>query len=188
MRPVSEEMTTWECPNCHQVFAPGTRKCDTCGKTGGELLFEMTRDAVVSVRRADNCYEKLHIRGVGGGPPYSLDAEPIDPEPLVIPVPPAQVYLVYQHGGTRHYNGPLMGIYADKESAQKSVIYWAKDERHSLARRLGIKPPLPWAEDDQEPEWGPVHQGKYGPIPDWSFCQAGLATFTIEKHDVKVRK
>ena len=79
---------TWECPNCHQVFAPGTKKCDQCGKSGHELLWDMTRHMEIQVTR-NGKGERYRITGVTGT--SVLHADPLDKtEPAP---PPARIYL-----------------------------------------------------------------------------------------------
>lgn len=153
--------------------------CAQCGRGGQELLFDAVRDHEISIVRGGK-EERYEVRGVGGSvinadlAPGSIQVE--------LPPPPPVVWIVYKHGG-RYTRDALQGIYSSEEGAMQSVRFAVKEERASLARRLG-QPVTPHKDEEPVLTWSPVHWDKYGPIPGWWWTEAGLADFTIEKHSV----
>jgi len=154
-------------------------ECARCGKDGTELLFSMTRDAVIQITR-DGKSENYRVQGVGGDVIHADLAEGSEQIPL--PPPPPQVWLVYKHGGA--YTGDaLQGIYSSEEGAKDSVRFAVKAERASLARRLG-QPQTPHEDEEPPLTWQPGHHWRYGPIAGEYHAEAGLANFTVKSYQV----
>ena len=155
--------------------------CAHCGEDGTELLFSMTRDAVIQIVR-DGKDENYTVRGVGGKVIHADLAEGSEQIPL--PPPPPEVWLVYKHNGRYdHGMGPLQGIYSSEEGAKDSVRFAVKEERASLAERLG-QPKTPHEAEEPVLRWHPVRHWRYGTIPGEFYAQAGLADFTVKKYKV----
>lgn len=104
-------------------------------------------------------------------------------EQIPLPPPPPEVWLVYKHNGAYRSGDPLQGIYSSEEGAKESVRFSVKDERQSLARRLGQPETL---HGDEEPvlTWQLGHHWRYGPIPGEYHAEAGLANFVVKSHKV----
>ena len=154
--------------------------CTHCGEDGTELLFSMTRDSVIQVTR-DGKSENYRVQGVGGNVIHAELAE--GSEQVELPPPPPEVWLVYKHGGAYHGGDALQGIYSSEEGAKDSVRFSVKEERASLARRLG-RPETP--HDDEEPAlwWTRGHHWRYGGIPGEFHAEAGLANFVVKSYKV----
>lgn len=173
---MTEQPGTWECPNCHQVFAPGTKKYDQCGKSGHELLWDMTRHMEIQVTR-NGKGERYRITGITGT--SVLHADPLDKtEPAP---PPACVYLLYKHKMASPSH--LEGVYASQEKAKDSAHYWARSERMSWAELLEKE--MSWEDSDQPLEWRPMMTAD---CRNWtsSVCaRAGTTTFVIDVREVQ---
>jgi hypothetical protein len=158
--------------------------CSQCGKTGQELAFSMVRNAQITITR-DGKTERYEVHGMGGEYPYSIDAD-LAPgnEQIPLPPPPPEVWLVYKHGGAYGNGGdPLQGIYSTEKGAKDSVRFAVKQERASLAARLG-QPETPHSEPEPELRWMRGHHWRYGPIPGEYHAEAGLANFVVKRYKV----
>jgi hypothetical protein len=141
--------------------------CNRCGKSETDLLFSLTRNSVVQIVR-DGKDENYSIRGVGGN---TLHAELASgSEQIPLPPPPPEVWLVYKHGGGYRSGDPLQGIYSSEEGAKDSVRFSVKEERRSLAERLG-QPATPHEEEEPALRWIPVSHWRYGVIPRGILCR-----------------
>ena len=162
-------------------------ECAHCGKSGSELVFGMIRDAAVEAHwylpNHRTVTERFRVQQIAGSQPCGITLNPVSDEPPVIPPPPPEVWLVYKHGGYWSEGGPLQGIYSSEEGAKDSVRFSVRDERRSLARRLG-QPEIP--HDDEQPplRWKPVHHVRYGMIPGEFCTEAGLASYTVKSYQV----
>jgi hypothetical protein len=153
--------------------------CSQCGRSDTSLLFEMVRNCEIQVTRNGKS-ERYDPRGVAPG---VIHADPIDDLPPVIPPAPPEVWLVYKHGG-RYGTENLQGIYSSEEGAKESVRFAVKEERASLARRLG-QPET--SHDAPEPtlKWQLGHHSRYGAIPGEFHASAGLADFVVKRYKVE---
>jgi hypothetical protein len=157
-------------------------QCAHCGKEDTNLLFSMIRNADVQITR-DHRAEHYKVHGIAGTRPYVIHAE-ITGEQIEVPPPPPEVWLVYKHGGAYHNGGDsLQGIYSSEEGAKDSVRFSVKDERRSLARRLG-QPETPHKAEEPELRWMRGHHWRYGDIPGEFHAEAGLADFTVKMYKV----
>jgi hypothetical protein len=157
--------------------------CSHCGKTGQALAFDMIRNAEVLVIRNYKA-ERYEVRQISGGYPYSLNVGlAAGSVQIELPPPPPEVWLVYKYGGTYLSGDSLQGIYSSEEGAKDSVRFCVKQERASLARRLG-QPETPHHAEEPELRWILGHHWRYGPIPDEYHAEAGLANFVVKKYSV----
>jgi hypothetical protein len=167
--------TSWECPSCHQVFAPGTAKCDQCGKSGGSLVFDLTREYEIHISR-DGKSERYHIGGVGGKVLYGELIGEQYPAP-----PPAYVYILYKRDGRISPTG-MIDVYATQDKAKDSAHYWARSERQEWAAL--IERSMTWEQTDVPLEWRRMMTAD---CRNWSSsvcARAGTARFVIDVHKV----
>jgi len=171
------DVAPWECPTCHQVFAPGISKCDQCGKTGTALMFDMARGKEVHVFRNGDL-ERYRITGVGGD---TYHAKPVDDRQEPTP-PPAVIYILrrYRHGES---SPAMQGVYARQEKAKDSAHYWARSERMNWAEL--IEKPMTWEQSDVPLKWGHMRDSMHGNQTSWICAKAGTSSFVIEKHAVQ---
>jgi hypothetical protein len=169
----------WECPTCHQVFAPGTAKCDQCGKAGTALRLDLTRDAEIRVTRNGQS-ERYRFTGVSGGPPWTYHAAPLD-EQVPAP-PPPEIYILrrYRRGES---SSTMQGVYARQEKAKDSAHYWARSERMNWAEL--IEKPMTWEQSDVPLRWRGMVDSMHGNPTSWICARAGTSSFVIEKHEVR---
>lgn len=176
---MTEEVRTWECPNCHQVFAPGTRKCDQCGKDGTRLRHDLVSGAEIHVTRNGKS-ERYKFTGVAGGPPWVYYANPLDEEPPA--PPPARIYILRKHDGRISPTG-MLGVYGSQEKAKDSAHYWARSERQCWAEL--IEKPVTWEQADIPLKWrGMVDSARGNPI-SWICARVGPCRFVVESHEVQ---
>lgn len=158
--------------------------CSHCGKTGQVLAFDIIRNAEVQVVRNGKT-ERYEVHGMSGEYPYSVDVDLASgSEQVPLPPPPPEVWLVYKHNGRYdHGMGPLQGIYSSEEGAKDSVRFAVKEERASLAERLG-QPKIPHEAEEPPLLWHPVSHWRHGVIAGEFWASAGLADFTVKKYQV----
>lgn len=154
-------------------------ECTNCGKDGTELLFSVIRDCDIQVNR-DGKVEHYDVHGVGGSVIHAGLAE--GNVQIELPPPPPEVWLVYKHGGAYMRDG-LQGIYSSEEGAKDSVRFQVKNERRSLARRLG-QPETPHEDEEPVLVWQRGHHWRYGEIPGEFHAEAGLADFVVKRYKV----
>ena len=140
----------------------------------------MIRDCVIQIAR-DGKDENYTVHGVGGKVIHADLAEGSEQIPL--PPPPPEVWLVYKHGGAYCGADALQGIYSSEEGAKDSVRFSVKEERASLARRLG-QPVTPHEDEEPELRWMRGHHWRYGVIPGEFHAEAGLASFVVKRYQV----
>lgn len=160
-------------------------ECKHCGHGAHRLLADMILGMKAQVlwpneRGAGLIPEEFRVTGVGDG----LNLKPVADKRPEIPPHPPEVWLVYRyHGRYDHGMGPLQGIYSSEEGAKHSVRFGAKEERASLAERLG-QPKTPHDAEEPPLVWHGSRHWRYGPIPDEYWTEAGLATFIVKKYKV----
>jgi hypothetical protein len=168
---------------------PCHHECAHCGKKDTNLFFAMTRDAVATAYWINPLSPGLitqdfRVKGISGGPPYGISLDPVSDEPPVIPPPPPEVWLLYKHGGRYHSGGDsLQGIYDSRDGAMEAARFAVKDERRSLAERLG-QPMIPHHDEESVLKWQPGHHWRYGPIPGEYHASAGIADFCVKSYKV----
>jgi hypothetical protein len=155
--------------------------CSQCGKGGSNLMFDMTRRAEVTILR-DGKLEHYRIRGLTGTSTMHAELVPGSGQ-VPLPPPPPEVWLVYKHGGSYDSGDPLQGIYSSEEGAKDSVRFSVKEERASLARRLG-QPETPHEAEEPVLRWQPARHWRYGQIPGEFYAEAGLANYVVKSHQV----
>ena len=157
--------------------------CSQCGRSGQNLVFDMICEAEVSILR-DGRTERYKVHGIAGEYPYKIDAD-LAPgsEQIELPPPPPEVWLVYKSGGSYRDGDSLQGIYSSEEGAKDSVRFSVKEERASLARRLG-QPVTDHSAEEPGITWMLGHHWRYGPIPGEYHAEAGLANYTVKCYKV----
>jgi hypothetical protein len=140
--------------------------------------FDLLRHVKFTVLRNGKT-ENYRLQQVDGEPPTHIHLEPLDKEP---PSPaPAEIYILKMYH--KFYKSKDYGVYAEQDQAKDTAHYWARQQRRDWAAML--EKPMTWEASDIPLVWSHMVDSHHYNPTSWVCADAGLATFVIERHEVK---